>query len=116
MKVIPVIKLAKAIISNLPEKLQISGYHAEALAVKAFNKYSGDYQLGAMLRHYFTQASRYVKRPISDETGQSYHLDDDLGANNSLERRMRSDAFSRIVRKMNTADAAKNIDILTDLF
>jgi len=35
-KIVPVIKLAKAIIANLPQKHQITGYHAESLAVKIF--------------------------------------------------------------------------------
>lgn len=103
-KVVPVIKLAKAIISNLPKKQQISGYHAESIAVNAFKAYSGDVKPKEMLKHFFSEASKTVKKPIRDSTGQSIHVDDYLGSANSLERRIVSDAFDRVNRRLKNAD------------
>lgn len=103
-KVVPVIKLAKAIISNLPVKHQITGYHAESVAVNAFKAYSGDVKPKEMLKHFFSEASKTVKQPIRDNTGQSIHVDDYLGSANSLERRIVSDAFDRVNRRLKNAD------------
>jgi len=105
-KVVPIIKLAKAIISNLPEKHQISGYHAESIAVKVFKTYSGDLKQKEMIKHYFSEASKLVKGHIRDNTGQSVHVDDYLGSANSLERKIVSDAFGRVHRRMKNADSS----------
>jgi CRISPR/Cas system-associated exonuclease Cas4 (RecB family) len=115
-KVVPIVKLAKAIIVNLPEKHRISGYHAESLAVEIFKNYSGEQKPKVMLEHYFQQASLLVQQPIRDRTGQSVHVDDYLGAPNSLERQLVSDAFSRVYRRMNNADNAGSIDQWHKLF
>ena len=40
-KLVPTIKLAKAIMGGLPEGRRLSGYHMEALAMAAFRGYSG---------------------------------------------------------------------------
>ncbi len=109
-KVVPVIKLAKAIINNLPEKQRISGYHAESLAVEAFKNYKGEQRLKPMLQHYFRTAANLVRQPIRDRTGQSVHVDDYLGAPNSLGRRIVSDAMGRISRRMSNADNAGSVD------
>jgi hypothetical protein len=115
-KVVPVIKLAKAIIDSLPEKHRISGYHAESLAIEAFKTYRGERDLKPMLKGYFEQAANLVRQPIRDKTGQSIHVDDYLGAANSLERRIVSDAFSRVSRRMNNADNAGSMDEWGKLF
>lgn len=109
-KVVPVIKLAKAIINNLPEKQRISGYHAESAAVEAFKNYTGEQRLKPMLQHYFQTAANLVRQPIRDRTGQSVHVDDDLGAPNSLDRRIVSDAMGRISRRMSNANNAGSVD------
>lgn len=115
-KAVPVVKLAKAIIANLPEKQQISGYHAESLAVEIFKNYNGEQKPKAMLEYYFQKASQLLQQPIRDRTGQSVHADDYLGTPNSLERRIVSDAFSRVYRRMNNADNASSIDEWHKLF
>lgn len=115
-KVVPVIKLAKAIIDGLPEKHRISGYHAESLAIEAFKTYQGQRDLKRMLKSYFEQASTLVRQPIRDKTGQSIHADDYLGVANSLERRIVSDAFSRVSRRMSNADNAASIEEWSKLF
>lgn len=108
-KMVPVIKLAKAIISTFPEKRQLSGYHTESLAIDIFKDYQGQKQTKAMLKHFFDEASKRVNSKIRDSTNQSLHVDDYLGANNSTERRMVSDSLSQIFRKMSNADANRQI-------
>ncbi len=115
-KVVPTVKLVKAIVSNLPEKHQISGYHAESVAVEAFRNYSGLHQPKEMLKHFFGEAARRVIQPIVDRTGQSVYVDEYLGPSGSLERRIVSDAFSRIGRKMRLADVAGSTDEWRKLF
>lgn len=39
-KLVPTIKIAKAIIANLPKNRQITGYHCEALAISIFSNYN----------------------------------------------------------------------------
>jgi hypothetical protein len=115
-KVVPVIKLAKAIISNLPEKHQISGYHAESLAIDIFKNYKEGLKPKVMLKHFFQAACQRVRKPIIDRTGQSVHVDDYLGPANSLERRIVSDAFDRVYRRLNNADNASSLDEWNKLF
>src|SRR5262249_9730336 len=54
-KLVPTIKLAKAINATLPEQHQITGYHLESLAIAAFRGYSGPHVLSRMLPHFFKQ-------------------------------------------------------------
>jgi hypothetical protein len=115
-KVVPVIKLAKAIIASFPEKTRLSGYHTEALAVKIFREYNGAATHKSMLRHFFEQSVAAVKSPIRDRTGQSIHVDEYLGREGSLERRIVSDNLSRIARRMAMADAAESAEQWTQLF
>lgn len=115
-KVVPVIKLAKTIISNLPEKRQISGYHAESLAIKAFEKYNGSNTPKEMLKHFFNESSKRLLNPIKDNTGQSVHVDDYLGGRNSIRRQIISDSFAQISRKMKNADATEQINSWESLF
>lgn len=115
-KVVPVVKLAKAIISNLPEKHQISGYHAESLAVEIYKTYPGELKPKSMLKYFFQEAAQKVLHPIRDRTGQSVHVDDYLGPPTSLERRIVSDAFARVYRRIKNADNASSLDDWKTLF
>jgi len=115
-KVVPTVKLAKAIIANLPEQQRITGYHAEALAVYVFRNYTGPVSNKDMLRRYFTEASRLVLRPIQDRTGQSIHVDEYLGPEATLERKIISDAFARIARRMERADLSGRVNDWSALF
>jgi hypothetical protein len=115
-KVVPVIKLAKAIIANLPDSNRITGYHAESLAVKIFRGYTGPRDYKAMLHHYFEQAAIHSRAPIKDSSGQSVHVDDYLGKEGSLERRIVSDAFARVARRMTNADLLQSVDQWASLF
>lgn len=115
-KVVPTVKLAKAIVSALPEQQQITGYHAESLAIEAFEGYDGSYKLPTMLKHFFSESEDRVLRPITDSSGQSIHVDEYLGEEGSLERRRVSDAFSRVRRRMRNADRVNSVSEWTTLF
>ena len=111
-KVVPVIKLAKNIIYELPEDQQITGYHIESLAVEAFKNYpqTGSRAPKNMLNYLFEKSKDLVKDPIADETGQSLHVDDYLGPKDSKERQKISYVLDRISRRMKNADRASSID------
>jgi hypothetical protein len=115
-KLVPTIKLAKAIIANMPDSNRITGYHAESLGVKIFRNYAGPRDYKNMLKHYFEQAATHSRAPIRDSTGQSVHVDDYLGREGSLERRIVSDAFARVARRMTNADVAQSVTQWTTLF
>lgn len=115
-KLIPCIKLIKGVISTLPKTRQITGYHAESMAINVFKSYSGPRTPKAMLRHFFEKASNHVLSPIRDRTGQSVHVDDNLGPANSLPRRIIADALDRIGRKIRNADGASSLNRWTELF
>jgi len=115
-KVVPVIKLAKAILGVMPERQRLSGYHTEALAVEVFRGYRGPQSLKDMLHYFFSEASSLVRVPIPDATGQSGHVDAYLGRTGSLERRLLSDTLDRVARRIRNADAARSVDEVTALF
>jgi len=115
-KVVPIIKLAKAIISNLPEKHRLSGYHVEALAVDIFNDYHNENTSKIMLKHFFQQASQKVLSPIKDNTGQSIYVDEYLGIKNSLSRQLVSSALDRVYRKLHNADNFQSLETWKDIF
>ncbi len=115
-KLVPCIKLAKAIISKLPEQRQITGYHTESIAINAFKGYEGPKTTKAMLRHFFGQASYLVKKPISDSSGQSVHVDEYLGEANSQIRQTVSHALDRIRRRIQNADGARDLERWKELF
>ena len=115
-KLVPCIKLAKAIIATLPEQRQITGYHTESVAINVFKGYDGPKTTKAMLRHFFGNASEQVKTPIKDSSGQSVHVDEYLGVANSLKRQTVSHALDRIRRKVLNADGAKELERWKELF
>jgi len=111
-KVVPTIKLVKSINSQLPEEQQLEGYHIESIAIEVFKNYptSSDKPCTpkAMLKYYFEHAPEVIKTKIKDNTGQSLHVDDYLGPNNSEKRYRASYAYDRIHRKIETADEHKS--------
>ncbi len=109
-KVVPVIKLAKSIVSDFPSSRQLKGYHIESLAVKIFSNYSGDMVTKTMLKHFFSRASEHVLSSIQDKTGQTLKVDGYLGGNGSVERRIVSDSLARMSRKMESADRSGNLE------
>ena len=98
--VVPAIKLAKAIFANRLGDYGPTGYHVEALAVEAFRQYSGPRTPKAMVAHLVRTASDRVLRPIRDVSGQSHHVDESLGPENSTARLILSRRLGRLARTM----------------
>lgn len=115
-KLVPTIKLAKAVIATLPESQRLTGYHIESLAIEAFRDYSGPQTMAAMLPVFFEKARELVAQPIRDRTGQSVHVDDYLGAADSPQRQAASHILSRIGKRMRNASAHKSRDQWVALF
>ncbi|MGB8842574.1 MAG: CBASS oligonucleotide cyclase [Aliidongia sp.] len=105
-KLIPTIKLAKAIIGQLPDAQRLSGYHVESLAIAAFRDYGGEKTTPAMLPIFFERARELVLSPIEDTTGQSVHVDAHLGTANSEARQTASHVLGRLARRMRNATVA----------
>jgi hypothetical protein len=61
---IPAIKLFKGIVADLPRKKQITGYHAEALAIDAIKDYTGDKTPRALVLEILKHASQRILSPI----------------------------------------------------
>lgn len=115
-KLVPTIKLAKAIIGQLPDAHQLSGYHIESLAIDAFKGYTGPKTVAAMLPVFFEKARERVLRPLTDSTGQSVHVDAYMGAADSAERHNVSHILGRIAKRMVNASAAGSLPQWRDLF
>jgi Second Messenger Oligonucleotide or Dinucleotide Synthetase domain len=107
-KLVPTIKLAKAVIANLPEKYQLTGYHVESLAVAAFQGYKGEKTTASMLPYFFDRAKNLVLQPIRDPTGQSTHVDEYLGSDDSTPRQEISHILGGITKRMRTASASQS--------
>lgn len=115
-KLVPTIKLAKAVLGNLPEEQRLSGYHVESLAISAFRGYEGPRKTSAMLPHFFERAKDLVLEPIKDSTGQSVHVDDDLGPPGSAARLQASHILQRIAKRMRNATAGMSEEQWRALF
>ena len=111
-RVVPAIKLSKAIVANKLGDGEISGYHMEALAIEAFGAYSGPRTPKAMLTHLVQHASQRVLNPIRDVTGQSRYVDENLGEANSVSRQNLS---RRLVGLAATMATTRSLDDWRDL-
>jgi hypothetical protein len=109
-KLVPSIKIAKSIMTSLPEKHRLTGYHIESLAIEIFRNYTGPKTTKSMVSYFFEHASEHVKYPIRDTSGQSVHVDEYLGNANSLGRRTIADALGRISRRIRNADGARSLE------
>ena len=105
-KLVPTIKLAKAIIGELPEAQRLSGYHVESLAISAFRGYAGPKTTSAMLPTFFERGRDLILSPIQDNTGQSVHVDEYLGDAGSEARVAAAHVVGRIAKRMRNASAA----------
>ena len=108
-KLVPTIKLAKAINGGLPDSQRLSGYHLESLAVAAFRGYDGKKTTDVMLPAFFERARDLVLRPIRDSTGQSVHVDGHLGPENSAARVGMSHILGRIAKRMRNATVGRSM-------
>ncbi|MDR2565898.1 MAG: nucleotidyltransferase [Bifidobacteriaceae bacterium] len=105
-RVVPTVKLAKALLQlNLPERDQLSGYHVEAIAVRAFSAYAGPTRRDAMLQHLVSTAEEAVRRPLSDVTGQSPSVDQYLGPAGSPERERIAASLRRVNVQLKSASS-----------
>ena len=115
-KLIPTVKLVKAINAALPEDIQLSGYHIESLAISAFRGYRDPCTFTRMLQHFFERAPELVMRPLTDRTGQSINVDTYLGTANSEARARVSAVLDRISRRIRNAHAGQSKDQWLELF
>ena len=115
-KLVPVIKLAKAINGTLPEKQRLSGYHMESLGIAAFRGYDGPKTSSAMLPVFFERARDFVRSPIRDSTGQSVHVDEYLGDTGSPARQATSHVLGAIAKRMRNATGAGSLQRWRALF
>lgn len=106
-RVVPTIKLAKAVVDGLPKRDRPGGYHMEALAVDAFDGYTGPRNSRAMVRHFFESAADRVQRPIADVTGQSERIDEAYGPARSPDRQRLSAALGQIAARMKSASSVE---------
>lgn len=107
-KLVPTIKLAKAVVGMLPEKYRLSGYHVESMAIAAFKNYNDTKTTEKMLPLFFDRAKSLVLSPIRDKTGQSVHVDEYLGEENSPIRQEVGHILSGIAKRMRNASAGKS--------
>ena len=115
-KLVPTIKLAKAIIGSLPEEQRLSGYHVESLAVAVFRNYDGKKTTAAMLPTFFERAKHLVRGPIRDSTGQSVHVDEYLGPADSQARLTASQVLGRLAKRIRNATLGRSIGQWRALF
>lgn len=108
-KLVPLIKLAKAVNGTLPEAQRLSGYHMESLAIATFRGYNGPKTTAAMLPYFFERARDLVRSPIRDSTGQSVHVDGYLGPADSEVRTAASHLLGAIAKRMRNATAAGSL-------
>ncbi len=111
-RVVPTIKLAKAIFANKLGENAVSGYHVETLAIEAFQAYSGPRTQKAMLTHLVQHASQRVLSPIRDVTGQSRYVDAYLGDSDSPERQSLSSSLRELA---DTMDTTRSLSVWTGL-
>lgn len=110
-RVVPVVKLFKGMVeATLPSKLKLSGYHAESIAIEAFEGYDGPLTYKAMLHHLCRASVERVVRPIRDRTGQSLHVDDYLGGVGSQARRELAARLDRLAKRIEDADRRGDAD------
>jgi len=109
-KLVPMIKIAKGMNSELPDKQRLKSYHLESIAIEIFKKYEGKVTTKKMLQHFFSEAPKVVMNNIKDNTGQTIHVDDYLGVPESSDRRLVANALGRLGRKMVSADFTNSLE------
>lgn len=118
--VIPVVKLVKKLNRNLEDRNDesMSGYHIEALAVQIFRNYPSDapHTKTAMLVYFLEHAKEAVLKPINDKSGQSIHVDDYAGEENSSKRRFFSRELKQWAEDVQLAKDKNNPNHLPPVF
>ena len=113
-EVIPTVKLVKGMTAHMirSDRDKISSYHLESLAIEAFRNYRGPYDLKSMVRHYVNYSSKAVKKPITDPTGQSRHVDEYMGPADSRRRQRASKTFKTMQRRLDECKTKEDFDSL----
>lgn len=113
-EVIPTVKLVKGMTAHMirSDRDKISSYHLESLAIEAFRNYRGPYDLRSMVRHYVSYSSKAVRRPITDPTGQSRHVDEYMGPTGSKRRQRASKTFRTMQRRLDQCKTKEDFDSL----
>ena len=113
-RVVPVIKLAKSMAACFIKdpNIKISGYHMESLAIDAFKGYQGPLDPRATLIHFLEHSMEAVKHPIPDPTGQSKHVDGDLGPAGSEPRKRVSEYLGQMCRKVKSCQSRAEFNSL----
>jgi len=114
-KLIPTIKIIKSINDDAPKNRQMSGYHIESLAIKAFKGYKGEKTSKKMLEHFYNNAKTLVKMSIKDSTGQSIRVDDYLGKNNSEKRKAIGYHMDIISRRISSANNSNSLPMWKEM-
>lgn len=114
--VVRAIKLYKIAQSSLPDQDQLDGYHIEAIALGAFESYTGPFQYKDVFLHLARQASVAVLNRMPETTGQSAYVDSDLGAPGSPERTRVSKSIQRMVRRLELAGSQGSIEAWEEQF
>jgi hypothetical protein len=115
-KVVPIIKLFKIAQERLPENSRLTGYHVEAIAVKAFQDYRGSLDRGEMLLHLARIAGQTTTRPLEETTGQSTYVDGYLGPEGSTDRLRTSAAIQRLATKLERATERNQLEPWREVF
>lgn len=115
-RVIPTIKLVKGLAAGviLNEKRRLDGYHIEALAIQAFQNYSGKRDVRSMVIHFCEFASHAVMNPIADPAEQSKHVDGRLEKAGSGRREEARNYLRSMRNRFSKCKTAKDLDDLFD--
>ena len=115
-RAIPTIKLVKGLAVGviLNEKKRLNGYHVEALAIQAFQNYSGKRDMRSMVMRFCDFASEAVMHPIADPTEQSKHIDGRLGNAGSGRREEASNYLRSMRNRFAKCKKPKDLDDLFD--
>lgn len=108
-RLVPTIKLAKAMLADMPERIRPTGYHLEAMAIEAFRDYQGRAAYAPMLEHLMRESARLVLEPMRDRTKQTLYVDSYLGRSRTPERRILANTLARLAREMRVADMTRSI-------
>ena len=74
----------------------------------AFQGYKGEKTTAGMLPHFFDRAKDLVLKAIRDPSGQSTHVDEYLGADDSAVRQEIGHVLGGITKRMRTASASQS--------
>ena len=99
-RLVPVIRLAKLALSGQHAGADLNGYHVETLAIAVGRGYDGPPTVHSMLAHVLMGAADAVLRPLVNASGESLHIDDDLGPPNSAERSRIAETLADLGRRM----------------